>query len=85
MRTTLNIDAQVVVLVREFSEQRRISLGEAASFLIERGLSVAATHQEKNGFALFTIEPQASTFGLKDVERAVEQDDEALSGFFADR
>ncbi len=82
MRTTLNIDAHVLLLVRQFSDQRRISLGEAASFLLKRGLTVAAAHDKKNGFAMFSVDPGFPIFGPKDVQAANPKDDEELGHFF---
>ena len=78
MRTTLNIDGEVLDSVRQFSEQRRISLGEAESFLLRRGLTVMAPHEKKNGFAMFSVDPGAPSFGLKDDQGADLKDDEEL-------
>lgn len=82
MRTTLNIDDQLLILVRQFAEQRNISLGTAASFLIHRGLTLSPEHKVKNGFALLSVEPGTSTVGLKDVERALEKEDHSYAQFF---
>jgi hypothetical protein len=82
MRTTINIDDDALYLARELAEARGVSLGDAASFLIRRGLSVSLPHQERNGFALFNVATEISSFGLEDVERAVEQEDQELSSFF---
>jgi hypothetical protein len=85
MRTTMNIDDEALRLARELAEQRRISIGDAASFLIKRGLAVALPHRERNGFALFSVEPGTLPFGPVEVERAVQQEDEDLSRFFNGR
>lgn len=85
MRTTLNIDDEVIHMVRELSEARRISLGDAASFLIMRGFSVSLAHKQKNGFALFNVDQATPAFGLEDVNRALQNEDEDLSGLFAGR
>jgi hypothetical protein len=39
MRTTLAIDDDVLQQVKEYAEQRRLSVGKAASDLIRRGIS----------------------------------------------
>jgi hypothetical protein len=83
MRTTINIDDEALHLARELGEARGISLGDAASFLIKRGLSVSLPHHERNGFVLFSVDPGTPPFGPDDVERAVQQEDEDLSGFFS--
>lgn len=83
MRTTINLNDHILNLVRQFSEQRRISLGDAATFLLERGLTASAPQLEKNGFALFKVDSGTPTFGLADVEQAAGQEDEAPNRSFA--
>jgi len=78
----MNIDDEALHLARELAEARGVSLGDAASFLIRRGLAVSLPHREKNGFALFNVEAGTRTFGPPDVERALQQEDNDLSGFF---
>ncbi|HEX4066300.1 MAG TPA: hypothetical protein VHZ09_09775 [Acidobacteriaceae bacterium] len=39
MRTTLAIDDDVMEQVRQYAEQRKLSVGKAASDLIRRGIS----------------------------------------------
>jgi hypothetical protein len=39
MRTTLTIDDDVLEQVKEYAEQRRVSMGKAASDLIRKGIS----------------------------------------------
>ena len=85
MRTTMNIDDEALNLARELAEQSRISLGDAASFLIKRGLAVSLPHRERNGFALFNVDSGTPPFGPADIERAVQQEDEDLSRFFNGR
>ncbi len=82
MRTTINIDDEALQLARELAEARGVSLGDAASFLIRRGLAVSLPHRERSGFALFNVEPATARFGSENVERALQQEDEELSGFF---
>jgi hypothetical protein len=82
MRTTINIDDDALELARELADARRVSLGDAASFLIRRGLAVSLPHRERNGFALFNVEAKTSSFGSEEVERALQQEDEELSTFF---
>lgn len=82
MRTTINIDDETLNLARELAEARGISLGDAASFLIRRGLAVSLPHREKSGFSLFNVDVNTSSFGSPDVERAMQQEDEDLSTFF---
>jgi hypothetical protein len=85
MRTTLNIDDESLNLARELAEARGISLGDAASFLMRRGLAVFPPHQERNGFALFNVDTGTPPFGPEDIEWAVQREDEDLSRFFNGR
>ena len=85
MRTTLNIDDEALRAARELAVQHRISLGDATSFLIKRGLSVSLPHIEKNGFALFNVEPGMQLFGAEGVDRATQAEDEEVSKFFPER
>ncbi|MGA3027963.1 MAG: hypothetical protein ABSF98_24685 [Bryobacteraceae bacterium] len=85
MRTTLNIDDESIHLARELAEQHRISLSDAASFLIKRGLAVSLPHRERNGFVLFNVDAGTPPFGPEDVDRAVQREDEDLSRFFNGR
>ena len=82
MRTTLNIDQGALEMVREMADQRNISVGEAASFLIMRGLATAMSVRMKNGFALFNVELDTPTFGPAEVEHAEQREDREFEGFF---
>jgi hypothetical protein len=42
MRTTLNIDDEAMAKLRKYAEERHISLGDAASDLIQRGAEASA-------------------------------------------
>jgi hypothetical protein len=85
MRTTLNIDVESMAMARELADQHHISLSDAASFLIKRGLAASLPHRERNGFALFNVDAGLPPFGPVDIERAVQREDEDLSRFFDGR
>jgi hypothetical protein len=57
MRTTLNIADDTLKLVREFSRERSLGLGEAASELIRRGAQSRVPTRMVNGFVVFDIAP----------------------------
>lgn len=85
MRTTINIDDESLDLTRDLAGQYRISLSDAASFLIKRGLAASLPHRERNGFALFNADAAIPSFGLVEVERAEQHQDEDLRKFFNGR
>ncbi len=52
MRTTLNIEDEVLSTLKEYAEKRDLSLGQAASDLINLGVESLPKFKIKNGFAL---------------------------------
>jgi hypothetical protein len=53
MRTTLDLDADVLMAARAVAEQENISLGKAISNLIRRGLLTSkGAMQQRNGIPL---------------------------------
>lgn len=60
MRTTLNIREDALTVIKTHAEQRRISLGEAASDLVHRGAESLPQFQMKNGWVVFDLPPDAA-------------------------
>jgi hypothetical protein len=58
MRTTLNLDDDVLNAVKSYAGSRSIPLGEAVSLLVRRGLSVPCPTRRVNGLLVF--DPPAS-------------------------
>jgi hypothetical protein len=59
MRTTLNIEAEAVAQLKKYAEERDISLGQAASDLIQLGVQSIPVFKfkKRNGFALLELPP----------------------------
>lgn len=57
MRTTLNIDDEALAEVRKYADECSISLSEAATRLIFRGVVNQPEFQLENGWALLTASP----------------------------
>jgi hypothetical protein len=53
MRTTLNLDSEVLAKVRMLAKQRGVSLGEVVSELIRKALSPQKTTTKRNGVPIF--------------------------------
>lgn len=59
MRTTLNIEDEALATLKKYAEERRLSLGDAASDLIQRGAGSLPAFRKKNGFVIFDLPPGA--------------------------
>ncbi|MGQ0732173.1 MAG: antitoxin [Acidobacteriota bacterium] len=75
MRTTLNIDDDVLETARALADARRMSVGEAVSFLMRRGATARLPLRTKNGFYTFSVDARPDRFGPEDVERALDRAD----------
>ncbi len=82
MRTTLNLDDDVYALARNLAEGRKISLGEAVSHLVRRGITAQPSFTMKDGFPVFRIPEDAPKFGLEDVKAALEAEDREYAAQF---
>ena len=80
MRTTLDIDADVLDVAKSLAAGRKISLGRAISDLARRGAKTPLV--ERNGFHVFTTDDEAPKFGLDDVQNALEAEDRDYARFF---
>jgi hypothetical protein len=75
MRTTLNLDDDALQLLREYSENRSLALGKAASELMRRGASAPVPTHIVNGFVVFDIPPggpKISSERVKELESELE-------------
>ena len=50
MRTTLNLDDDVLEILKQYAESRSVALGKAASELVRRGLDAPVQTRMVNGF-----------------------------------
>ena len=55
MRTTLNIEDEAVSLLKKYAQERDISLGQAASDLIHRGVESLPQFKTKGGWVIFDL------------------------------
>lgn len=75
MRTTLEIEDDVLDLAKSLAEARHISVGKAMSWLARRGAKTPAPLSRRNGFCVFQIADPNATFGLDDIEAALDDED----------
>jgi hypothetical protein len=67
MRTTANIDDDALRAAHNLARARSISLGQAISELIRRGLRSERAGEEDDGFPKFHVRPDARPLTLEDV------------------
>jgi hypothetical protein len=77
MRTTLDIEPDVLDLAKSLAEARRISVGKALSWLARKGAVSHAPLGERNGFSIFPVADAHAKFGPEDVRPALEAEDRA--------
>ena len=53
MRTTLNLDDEVLRAVKAYAENRSMALGEAVTLLVRKGLSVPCPTRREIGLLVF--------------------------------
>lgn len=76
MRTTLNIDDEVLEAAKELADSRRVSVGEALSELARRGMEPRAYLRKDPLTGLMVIcSPGARKITNEDVARAMEEED----------
>jgi hypothetical protein len=69
MRTTLEIDDDVLLAAKRLSIQRRVSTGKVLSELARQALTPKEAPKTKNGIPLFPIQPDARPVTLDLVNR----------------
>jgi len=65
MRTTLDIDQDVLLAAKEIAKQRGISMGKALSELARQALTRRAATTTRNGVPLFPTQPDAGVVTLE--------------------
>jgi hypothetical protein len=76
MRTTLNLDKDVLDAAKALAEKRRVPVGEVVSELARRGLSSGRKPaQTRNGFKLFSAQPNSPLVTPELVKELLEETD----------
>ena len=57
MRTTLNLDDDVLELLKQYAHSRSIALGKAASELVRKGASAQTPTRLVHGIVVFDLPP----------------------------
>jgi hypothetical protein len=69
MRTTLNLDDDVIEMVRQYSEARSVALGKAVSELVRKGFTTPTPTRVVNGFVVFDVPPDSPRITSEQVKR----------------
>lgn len=69
MRTTVNLEYDVLTAARKLAAARSVPLGKALSDLARRGLEAPAPARRTSGFPVFEVPRGARRITLEDVKR----------------
>jgi hypothetical protein len=75
MRTTLNLDDDVLQMVHAYAESRSLPLGRAVSHLVRQGLKAPAPTRTVNGIQVFDVpadSPRITTERVQELESELE-------------
>jgi len=69
MRTTLDLDPEILSAARQIAATRSISIGRAVSELARRGLEARSTPGTRQGFPIFQVPKDARPLTAHDVRQ----------------
>ena len=69
MRTTLNIDDDLLGAAKAMARAKAVSVGEIVSELIRKGLAQRRHENERNGLPLFTVHEEAHPITINEVKK----------------
>jgi hypothetical protein len=69
MRTTLDLDEDLILVAKQLAEQKHTTMGRIVSQLVRKALEPRETSAMRNGVPLFTPEPGAAKPDLSLVNR----------------
>lgn len=75
MRTTLDIENDVLDCAKALAAARGVSVGAALSELARRGVAARTSLSLRNGFPVFQIPAGTPKFGLDEVAAALQRED----------
>jgi len=74
MRTTINLDDDVLELLKDYAENRSVALGKAASELVRRGLEAPVQTRVINGFHAVVLPANSPTVTSNKVKQLLEDE-----------
>jgi hypothetical protein len=82
MRTTLDVDSDVLEAAKSLAEARQTSIGKALSQLARRGVTVLSPLSARNGFCVFQVSDGTPGFGPDEIQAALDAEDRLASREF---
>jgi hypothetical protein len=74
MRTTLNLDDDVVASLKAFAESRSVALGKAASDLMRKGLNANVETRVVNGIHVVVLPPDSPKVSSESVRQLLDDE-----------
>jgi hypothetical protein len=74
MRTTLNLEDDVLREVKRYADSRSVPLGKAVSDLVRRGLSTPVQTRVVNGIQVVVLPSDAASVSSEKVKRLLEDE-----------
>jgi hypothetical protein len=74
MRTTLNLDDDVVELLKDYAENRSVALGKAASELVRRGFAAPVQTRMVNGFHTVVLRANSPKVTSEKIKQLLEDE-----------
>jgi hypothetical protein len=74
MRTTLNLDDDVLELLKDYADRRSVGLGKAASDLVRRGLTAPVQTRMVNGFHVVVLPANSPKVTSEKVKQLLEDE-----------
>jgi hypothetical protein len=74
MRTTLNIDDDILQILKSYAQARSVGLGKAASELVRRGLNAPVETRMEHGFCVVVLPETATKITSEHVKRLLEDE-----------
>ena len=74
MRTTLNLDPDVLQLLKNYASDRSVPLGVAVSELVRRGLETPVQMRMVNGFYVVDLPADSPTVSSARIKELLEED-----------
>jgi hypothetical protein len=77
MRTTLNVDDDILEIAKSIADLHRVSIGQALSDLARKGLNtpMAMRRDPVSGFWVLDVPEDAPVITMEAVQRAIDQED----------
>ena len=74
MRTTINLDDDVLREIKEYAENRSVALGKAVSDLVRRGLNTPVQTELRNGLHVVVLPTGSPKVNKTQVKRLLEDE-----------